>query len=312
MKPNSILNLVIQPIGLLCATLVLFSIIGLAIIDKRLANRMTVRLIAAIAFADILAHVGEIYASSNGWLPLGSQLCAVVSGFRVASRTFYNFTHIAICFNIYRSLVLLKKSTWRFELYTWIFTVSMVFILTIIYWSMGAFSGKLNKVGCNPGADDYTLNKVFLFMAGFTDLITALIGIFTTVVSHRNLNKYINVFSATLTEQGENPDLIIKERRKMAVRSFLYPLATCITLPFEALFLIFYGFGYINTQLGYLKAATLGLSGTLTGIAFAVDPATHSAFRSAYYQVLNRKHPKKDLNDYQVNNSNDIPLKDAK
>jgi hypothetical protein len=173
----------------------------------------------------------------------------------------------------------------------------MVIIFTIIYWSMGAFSGKLNKVGCNPGADNKTLNKVFHLMMGFTDLITALIGIFTTVASHRNLNKYINVFSATITEQGENHDLIIKERRKMAVRSFLYPLATCITLPFEAFFFILGVLGYFIIQLGYLKAVTVGLSGTLTGIAFVIDPATHTAFRSAYFQVKNRNHPKKVLND---------------
>jgi hypothetical protein len=149
-------------------------------------------------------------------------------------------------------------------------------------------------------------------MVGFTDLITALIGIFTTIVSHRNLNKYINVFSATLTEQGQNHDLIIKERRKMAVRSFLYPLATCITLPFEALFLILYGFGYFIIQLGYPKAITLGLSGTLTGIAFAIDPATHSAFKSAYYQFKNRNHPKKELDDCNFKDFNDIPLNIAK
>ncbi|KXN74333.1 hypothetical protein CONCODRAFT_2537 [Conidiobolus coronatus NRRL 28638] len=308
MKPNSILNLVIQPIGLLCATLVLFSIIGLAIIDKRLANRMTVRLIAAIAFADILAHVGEIYASSNGWLPLGSQLCAVVSGFRVASRTFYNFTNIAICFHLYGSLVLLKKSTWRFELYTWIFTVSMVFILTIIYWSMGAFSGKLNKVGCNPGADDYTLNKVFLFMAGFTDLITVLIGIFITIVGHRSLKIWINTYAESRSYKGEDPDIFKRNRMKMAKRAFLYPLATCITLPFEALFLIFYGFGYINTQLGYLKAATLGLSGILTGIAFSVDPATHKAFSEAYTQVKINRINRQQMGDNRSGSTINIPL----
>ncbi|KXN73708.1 hypothetical protein CONCODRAFT_3266 [Conidiobolus coronatus NRRL 28638] len=308
MNTNDLVNLVIQPIGLACAILVLFSIIGLGIINKRIASSLTVRLIAAIAFADILAHIGEIYASANEWLEPGSQLCAVVNGFRIFSRTFYCFTNIAICFHLYRSLVLFKKSTWRIELCIWIFTAIMVTIFTVIYGYLGAYTGKLNKFVCFPGADDLTLNKVYRLMLGFTDLLTAIIGITTTVVCHRNLNKYINVFSATLAEQGDSQDLLIKERRKMAFRTFLYPLAAFITLPFEAIFLIFAAFGTFLIQLTIIKNLTLGISGLLTGIAFAIDPSTHSAFKSAYHQFKNRNHLKKEANDHQFKNPNDIPL----
>jgi hypothetical protein len=144
-------------------------------------------------------------------------------------------------------------------------------------------------------------------MLGITDLLTAIIGITTTVVCHRNLNRYINVFSATLAEQGDNQDLLVKERRKMAVRTFLYPLAAFITLPFEAIFLIFAAFGTFLIQLTIIKNLTLGISGLLTGIAFAIDPSTHSAFKTAYYLFKNRNNPKK-LDDNQTNNLNDIPL----
>ncbi|KXN73705.1 hypothetical protein CONCODRAFT_3261 [Conidiobolus coronatus NRRL 28638] len=308
MNINDLVNLVIQPIGLACAILVLFSIIGLGIINKRIASSLTVRLIAALAVADILAHIGEIYASANEWLEPGSQLCAVVNGFRVFSRTFYNFINIAICFHLYRSLVLLKKSTLRIELYTWIVTVVMVIIFTFMYWSFGAFIGKENKFVCIPGADSETMNKTFRLMMGITDLITCLVGLFTTIASHRNLNKYINVFSATLTGQGDDQALLVMERRKMAVRSFLYPLSACITLPIQAIFLIFAAFGTFLIQLTIAKNVTLGLSGLLTGIAFAIDPSTHSAFRSAYYRINNRYHMKKDLEDRQLKCQNDIPL----
>ncbi|KXN73707.1 hypothetical protein CONCODRAFT_3263 [Conidiobolus coronatus NRRL 28638] len=308
MNTNDLVNLVIQPIGLACAILVLFSIIGLGIINKRIASSLTVRLIAAIAFADILAHIGEIYASANESLPVESQLCTVVNGFRIFSRTFYCFTNIAICFHLYRTLVLYKKSTWRIELYIWIFTAIMVVGFTVMYGYFGAYSGKLYKNVCIPGADDPTLNKVYRLMLGFTDLLTAIIGITTTIVCHRNLNKYINVFSATLAEQGDNQDLLVNERRKMAFRTFLYPLAAFITLPFEAIFLIFAAFGTFLIQLTIIKNLTLGISGLLTGIAFAIDPSTHSAFKSAYYLVKYRNSPKKDLEDHQFNNSNDIPL----
>jgi hypothetical protein len=173
---------------------------------------------------------------------------------------------------------------------------------------MGAFSGKLNKVGCNPGADDYTLNKVFLLMVGFTDLITALIGIFTTIVGHRSLKNWINTYAESRSYKGEDPDMFKRNRLKMAKRAFLYPLATCITLPFEALFLILYGFGYFIIQLGYPKAITLGLSGILTGLAFSVDPATHKAFNEAYTQIKLNRISRQKMNDNRSGSTINIPL----
>ncbi|KXN73706.1 hypothetical protein CONCODRAFT_3262 [Conidiobolus coronatus NRRL 28638] len=285
MSINDKINLVIQPIGMFCAILVLISIIGLAIINKELANRMTVRLIAAIAFADILAHIGQIYASANEWLTPGSQLCAFVNGFRVFSRTFYDFTNIAICFHLYRSLVLLKKSTWRFELYTWIVTVVMVIIFTVMYWSFGGFTGKENKFVCIPGADGKIMSKVFRLMLGFTDLLTALIGIFTAIIGRRSLKYWIATYAQSRSYKGEDPETFKRDRMKMAERAFLYPLATCITLPIEAIFLIFAAFDHFLIQLTIAKNVTLGLSGLLTGLAFAVDPATHKAFREAYFLI---------------------------
>jgi hypothetical protein len=202
----------------------------------------------------------------------------------------------------------MKKSTWRFEIYTYTVTIVIVFILTAIYWSFGAYSGVLKKVGCNPGSDNKTLNSIFLLIMGFVDLLTIIVGIYTSVAGHRNLNKWINVYSATVTERGDNHEELLKYRKKMAQRSFLYPLSTCVTLPFEAIFLILYGCGLFVFELGIPKAITLGLSGLLTGIAFVIDPATHHAFKSAYYLVFIKNSGKKDTCGRYLNNSNDIKL----
>jgi hypothetical protein len=308
MDLNDLINLFVQPIGLFCAALVLTFIIAHGIVNKKITSSLTIRLIAAIAFADILAHIGEIYASANEWLTPGTYHCTLVNGFRIFSRTFYCFTNIAICFHLYRTLVLFKKSTWRSELFIWIFTVFMVIAFTVMYGCFGAYSGKEHKYVCIPGADDPTLNKAYRLMLGLTDLVTAIIGITTTVACHRNLNKYINVFSATLAEQGDNQELLVMERKKMAFRTFLYPLAAFITLPIEGIFLIVAAFDVFLLQLTIAKNLTLGISGLLTGIAFAIDPSTSLAFRADYYHFKNRNNPKKDLDDYQLNNPNDIPL----
>ncbi|KXN73709.1 hypothetical protein CONCODRAFT_3267 [Conidiobolus coronatus NRRL 28638] len=184
----------------------------------------------------------------------------------------------------------------------------MVIIFTAIYGYLGAYTGKLNKFVCFPGADDLTLNKIYRLMLGFTDLLTALIGIFTTVVGRRSLKYWIKTYAQSRSYKGEDPASFKRNRMKMAERAFLYPLATCITLPIEAIFLIVAAFGQFLIQLTVAKNVTLGLSGFLTGLAFAVDPATHKAFREAYFQIklniMSRQKVQDNISESTIN----IPL----
>lgn len=71
----------------------------------------------------------------------------------------------------------------------------------------------------------------------------------------------------------------------MATRSFLYPLSTCITLPFEAIGLILNAFGINSLGIFALMLITIGLSGILTFIAFTLDPVAHNSFNPAYHQL---------------------------
>ncbi|KXN73731.1 hypothetical protein CONCODRAFT_3291 [Conidiobolus coronatus NRRL 28638] len=305
--PNRI-YLVLNPIGMACASLVLLSIITLALIDRQLANRMTVRLIAVIAFTDLLAHVGEFYAVENYDLQAGTSLCTFVNGFRLFSRTFYCFTNIAICFHLYRGLVLLKRSSWKFELYTWIATLAMVTIFTLIYWGLGAFTGVVARKRCTPGIDNYTLNIVFTVIQATVNMVTVIIGVFTTIVGHRSLNKWINTYANSRSYTGDDQNRFKSDRKKMAERSFLYPLSTLITLPFEAIFLYLTASGIYVFNLVTLMALSTGLSGVLTAIAFAIDPAAHKAFKSAYNKLTDKSRSHKTINDGMSENTSIIPL----
>jgi hypothetical protein len=184
----------------------------------------------------------------------------------------------------------------------------MAVIFAIIYWSMSAFNGDIARGSCVPGTDNVTLNKFLTLMSGAIDLLTALIGIFTTIFGRRSLNNWIIVYAESRTYNGEDPDKFKRNRKRMAERAFLYPLATCITLPIEAVFLIFSGLDRFIMILAILKNVTLGIAGLLTGIAFAVDPATHKAFGEAYLQIttncINRKHINDNISEITVN----IPL----
>jgi hypothetical protein len=295
------IGIILHPIGIASSLLVLLSIIGFAVIDKKLASRMTVRLIAAIALADLLSHIGEFYSAWNGGLDLHSSLCHSVIGFRLFARTFYAFTNLAIGFHLYRSLVQIKKSTWKFEIITWAVVAVMTAVFTLIYWGLGAFSGVNGKRACSPGADNLTLNSVFYSIVGLVDLATIISGIFITITGHRNLNKWINAYSATLTPGANNNEQLIKDRRKMASRSFLYPLSACITLPFECIFLFLNAGNIYISVLTILMALTIGISGLLTGIAFAIDPATKISFKSAYNTLKYRNSDKKHSEEFNMN-----------
>jgi hypothetical protein len=295
------IGIILHPIGMVSSLLVLLSIIGFAVIDRKLASRMTVRLIAAIALADLLSHIGEFYSAWNGGIPLESNLCHAVIGFRLFARTFYAFTNLAIGFHLYRSLVQIKKSTWKFEVTTWAVVAVMTAVFTLMYYGLGAFTGVKNKRACSPGADNLTLNSVFYSIAGLVDLATIVSGIFITVTGHRNLNKWINAYSATMAPGQVDTEQLIKDRRKMASRSFLYPLSACITLPFECIFLFLNAGNKYVSVLTILMAITVGISGLLTGLAFAIDPATKKSFISAYRTLKYGNSDKKHSEEFSMN-----------
>jgi hypothetical protein len=145
-------------------------------------------------------------------------------------------------------------------------------------------------------------------MLGITDLLTGLIGIFTTIAGRRSLKHWIKTYAQSRSYKGEDPNIFKRNRMKMAERAFLYPLATCITLPIEAIFLIFAAFGTFLIQLTVAKNITLGLSGLLTGLAFAVDPATHKAFREAYFQIKLNVKGRQKVRDNISESTINIPL----
>jgi hypothetical protein len=302
-----ILNQAINPIGMVCAIAVLLSIIVLAAINKHLANRMTVRLIAIIAFTDLLSHAGEFIAVYNGGLVIGSTTCTVVNGFRLFARTFYCFTNIAICFHLYRAIVQLKKPTWKSEICCLALVFFMVLAVFGIYWGLGALRGQVGK-NCNPGVDIKAYHMAFLMIQALTNLITTIICVYTTIVCRYYLSNWINKYTSNHSESDQDQDEVKRSRKKMATRSFLYPLSTIITLPFEAIFLIFNACGIMVIELAAIMATTTGLAGVLTALAFALDPASHKAFASAYSQLFIQKKGHQAIKDSPSADNSIIPL----
>ncbi|KXN72648.1 hypothetical protein CONCODRAFT_4510 [Conidiobolus coronatus NRRL 28638] len=215
-------GIAILPIGMEGAIFVLSSIFILWLIDSKLVNRLTIRLIAAISFADLLNHIG-LYVSITQAKGMWDNLCYTLAGFQTFTRTFYNLTYLAICFHLYRSLVLLKKSSIKFELTIWIGIWVVIIPLMTIYYFLGAFTGSLQKGGCNPGSRDPLYNKIFSAITGTFCLLTMITCLVTTVIGHRSLTKWINSYANSNLREDSDQDNFKKQRLKMAERSFLYP-----------------------------------------------------------------------------------------
>ncbi|KXN74342.1 hypothetical protein CONCODRAFT_2547 [Conidiobolus coronatus NRRL 28638] len=286
------LNVIIHPIGMACSILVIASIVTILCINKKISNRMTIRLVAAIAIGDLMIHAGEYYSATHGDVERASPLCIRVNAFRLFSRNFYCFTNLTICFHLYRSYVKLKQPNWKYEIFTWTIMLALTIIFTLIYYFMGAFTGLKHPTGCKPGAESHTMDAIFTLIKALLEVFTIVTCVTTSIIGHRSLNNWIEAYASARENESEDREQFVKEGKKMAERSFLYPLSTTLTLPFEAIFLILIVCGKFVPQLTIPMAISSGITGVLTFIAFSIDPYIHSAFKEAYHNIRGTNKPK--------------------
>jgi hypothetical protein len=276
MTPAAKYAYALHPYGIGASAFVLVSIILLTFINKKLTDKMAIRLIFSISLANLVSHLSEYYSILNGGLPLDSTKCATVNGLRLFSRTFYSFTYISASLYLFRSFAQSKRSNLKSETCAWTATVILSGIFTAFYWALGAFSGKLNKVGCNPGADNFTTNLVFNLIVGSVDLLAIVSGVYTTYARSK--------FNRRVTQISFNID-----PSETIVGPFYYPLTTVITLPFEAGFLYFQAFRIFAWVLTIPMAITMALSGVFTAILFVFDTSVQEAFVTAYFYFTGQR-----------------------
>ncbi|KXN73734.1 hypothetical protein CONCODRAFT_3294 [Conidiobolus coronatus NRRL 28638] len=276
MTPAAKYAYALHPYGIGASVIVLVSIIILTLINKKFTDKMAIRLIFSISLANLVSHLSEYFSVLNGGLALGSTKCATVNGLRLFSRTFYAFTYISASLHLFRSFAQSKKSNLKSEITIWTGTVILSGVFTAIYWALGAFSGKLNKVGCNPGADNFTTNLIFYLTVGSVDLLAIISGIYTFYARSK--------FNRRVTQISFNVD-----PSETVVGSFYYPLTTAITLPFEAGFLFFQAFGIFAWALTIPMAVTMALSGVFTAILFVSDTSVQEAFVTAYFYFTGQR-----------------------
>ncbi|KXN66314.1 hypothetical protein CONCODRAFT_11867 [Conidiobolus coronatus NRRL 28638] len=83
----------------------------------------------------------------------------------------------------------------------------------------------------------------------------------------------------------------------MLVRSFLYPLATLITLPAPIALSVMDLLGHYSFPIFETLAVSQGLSGILTFIVFSLDPAVWNSLELAKYKVMKKSKDKQVIHN---------------
>ncbi|KXN66454.1 hypothetical protein CONCODRAFT_11710 [Conidiobolus coronatus NRRL 28638] len=247
----------------------------MAIVDLKSVSRVTIRLVAGIAIADVLTHTSAILAIGS-IEHLGTPYCATLAAITTLDRHLYSFTNIAISYHLYRFVVQLKKPSFKAELIVWIAIVVSIAIIMITYHFLGVFTGIDNKKACNPGANNPVITKVVFGLIGLFNFLAIISGIFATVAGHKNLGVWIETFSNKEIIDPKDQEEFKAAKRKETQRSFLYPLTSLITLSAE----------YND-----------GVKGILTLSAFLIDPATQLALKHTFNKLRNKKDNSFEMND---------------
>jgi hypothetical protein len=274
---------VLSYIGLGCSVILILALIVIAIVEFKSVNRVTIRLVAGLAFADFLAHINSILVIGTKQY-VGTSYCAGLAAISTICRHLYAFTNIAISYHLYRAIVQLKKPSFKAELAIWIAIILIIGVLSIVYHFLGVFNGTINKKSCNPGANNPTITKVVFGLIGLFNFIAIGSGIFVTVVAHRYLEKWIeNYFDRKSTDI--NRQQLKEEKLKATKRSFLYPLSSFITLTAEVILCAWMVLDDPPYTMFYINSIMTGFKGILTLIAFSMDQAVWNSAKTTYEKL---------------------------
>jgi hypothetical protein len=275
---------IIQYIGLGCSSAVIIILAILALVDITYVNRVTVRLVAGIAIADFIGHISVILILDSKEY-IGTSYCRGLAAMTTVARIMYALTNVAICYHLYRAIVYLKKSSFKYELMIWSLLMAATGIIVVVFHFLGVFKENKDKLLCTPGSDVFAIQMVENAVAGLLNIIAVFAGIYTTYIGHRYISQWINKYSNKQMPGGNNQPSFKAKKRKTVQRSFLYPLSTVITLSSELVTCIWSLFGNPTQIIKTFNRYTTGFKGILTFIAFIVDPAVCDSLRSAYRKI---------------------------
>lgn len=281
-----LLGKLMHSIGLLSASLVILTLIAFSIVDASLLNKLTIRIMIPLAFADFIVSLSELLGLGSGNL-LGTWNCQAISGLRYFGRLLYSFTNIGMCFNLYRCIIKLKQPKLKLEIINWLITLTIITIAMAVFGSLGSFSDIEGKKSCRPGTSNRIVFQIEEGIVGGLAMITVITCLTVYFTSRSQFNKSITLWAKFNIRSNSEKERFIKKRRKMLERSFLYPLATVVTLPATIALSIMDITGVYYDGIYIALSLTQSLSGISTLFAFLLDPNVIEGLRTIYHSFRN-------------------------
>ncbi|KAI9290561.1 hypothetical protein K502DRAFT_369117 [Neoconidiobolus thromboides FSU 785] len=286
-------------VSLSLACVVVVVMIALTIYDRKLVDRVSLRLQTVISCYDIWAHTFPLWTRVYNYRD--SPLCTFIAYQSLAFPLFYTFLNVAIGINLQLIFIHGINITKRIEAAYWIGSILLTLIITIPPLAIGAL-GYSDFNSCYFSTDDesysrlldfYTSNLVMIISMGYLLIIVILVLI--KLFQGLNLIKEHQV-----AMDASNSIEMIKNIQLLASRILLYPVIMIVA-----------NFGNVLSQSAYdlanfdsldLKAFSFvagGLLGTFNFIAFFCDPTIHQAFKVIYFRIWKKQNEstKTDYND---------------
>ncbi|KAI9290631.1 hypothetical protein K502DRAFT_369063, partial [Neoconidiobolus thromboides FSU 785] len=170
---------VLTKISLVAASLLVLIMILISIYDRKLVDRVTLRLQTAISCYDIWLHSIPLWLSRFNYKE--SPFCTFVGYHGVALPLYYCFLNVCIGINLQLIFIHGINVTWKIEACYWIGSILLTLLITIPPLGMGLFGySEINK--CFIATNDEQYARMFNFYANNLLMIICMVYLLTIVI----------------------------------------------------------------------------------------------------------------------------------
>ncbi|KAI9294732.1 hypothetical protein K502DRAFT_365595 [Neoconidiobolus thromboides FSU 785] len=279
----------ISKVSLSLAIVVVLTMIAFTIYDRKLVNRVTLRLQTVIACYDIWSHSFPLWARENS--KEGNPLCTTIAYQTFAFPLFYAFLNVAIGINLQLVFIHGIFITKKIEVAYYIGSILLTLLITIPPLALGLL-GYSEFNGCYLASDDEYFSKMFDFFANV--LVNLICMAYLLVIVILILIKLYQGHKVTKENQVgidvNKSSETLKNIRLLASRTLLYPIVMIVANIGVVISQTAYDLLNIDSpELSVLAYITGGLLGTLNFVAFFCDPTIHQALTSVYFRTIKKQ-----------------------
>ncbi|KAI9294733.1 hypothetical protein K502DRAFT_365596 [Neoconidiobolus thromboides FSU 785] len=287
----------ISLLSLVLAIIVVLTMIAFTIYDRKLVNRVTLRLQTVIACYDIWSHSFPLWARENS--KEGNPLCLAIAYQVFAFPLFYSFLNVAIGINLQLVFIHGIFITKKIEAGYYIGSILLTLLITIPPLALGLLGySEFNQ--CYLTSNDEHFSKMFDFYAVNLVTIICMVYLFGIVISTAvKLNSQTQIVQNFRLFRGARASIDAARSVKiMGFRILLYPIVMIVSNIGSLVAQTAYDLADNKApELKVFSYITRSVLGTLNFAAFFCDPTVHSAFRKLYLRCTTKLEYHNSLGD---------------